>query len=181
MLSQALQVRHIIQKKWKFLRSKIAPSFLSLLSWSVVSHCSLQNRHAQWVIFHDKRSPLQLLKNSQELPTCFPDRYRTHRRCTLTVDFKFSVPGLHHIIMNGVAIQTVTGEDWEKRGLSLSHVTLNWVSHSQKRRNVVLSLKYSLHPLSIAWYRSCLSSKRLDKVKQKEELLDHRGNVFLPF
>lgn len=39
-LSQALQVRHIMQKKGRGLRSKTERSFLSLLSWSVVTHWS---------------------------------------------------------------------------------------------------------------------------------------------
>lgn len=40
-LSEALQVKHIAQKKGRVLRSKPAQSFLSLLSWSEVLHCSL--------------------------------------------------------------------------------------------------------------------------------------------
>jgi len=53
-------------------------------------------------------------------------------------------------------------------------VTLNCVSYSQNRRNTVASLRYSPHPLSVAWYRSCCPSKRLGKIKQREEVLDYR-------
>lgn len=104
-----------MQKKGRALRSKIAQSFLSLLSWSVVSHCSLLCHSGadllSGLFFVPKEIPPQALKSSQELPTNCPARWRTHKRCTFTVDFMFSVPVFHHITMNGPAIQTVTGED----------------------------------------------------------------------
>ena len=114
-LSQALQVRAIIQKKGRVLRSKIAQSFLSLLSWSVVSHCSLlccsRTDMFSGLFFMPKEilyKPQRVQKNCPLIS--LPGKEHT-KDVLLTADFKFSVPGFHHISMNGVAIQTVTGED----------------------------------------------------------------------
>lgn len=119
MLRQALQARHIMQKKGRVLRSKIEQSFLSLLSWSVVTHWSLLcNSRSHWLsgLFF---TPNKILYRP----------WRVHKNCPLIslpgkehtidllliVDFKFNGPGFHHINMNGIETQRMTGEERAER------------------------------------------------------------------
>lgn len=115
MFSQALQVRHIIQKKGRVLSSKTVQklsqsSFLvcSTLMFPVVS---LQNRHAQWVIFFVSEEilhkPWGVHKNCSLIFLAGKDHTKDVR---LIVDFNFRVPGIHHISNTDSDCRRLRGE-----------------------------------------------------------------------